>query len=411
MTAAPFRGWHIVAAAFSVLFFSYGLQFSYGVFVSGMSAELGWSRAVTALPYSIYVFVYSALSAATGRATDRYGPRPVISTGALLIGLGWGASALVCEPWQLSITLGLVAALGMSVAWVPCNATVSRWFTRRRGTAVAVASSGGSLGNLLVPALAATMVAAWGWRITLASLAISAMVLMLIAARAMLRDPESIGQWPDGDPAPLVSLDRADGHTLAEVCWTAPFLLIIAIYLMTWIPIFIPFVHGAAYAEDLGASKVAAASVLSAIGIGGLVGRLSSGVVSDAIGRLPSLLGVFTIQALAFILFAGATQAPSMLWVAALLFGFGYGGGVTLLPPLCGDLFGRAHVAAIVGMIFAVAGSPAAIGPYFAGWLYDFTGGYRAAFLTSAALNALAFMLTAVLAWQQRRQPVDQRGA
>src|SRR4029077_12424255 len=76
-----FRGWQVVAAAFSVLFLSYGLQFSYGVFVSGMAADLGWSRAQTALPYSIYVFVYSALSAATGRATDRFGPRPGIAAG------------------------------------------------------------------------------------------------------------------------------------------------------------------------------------------------------------------------------------------------------------------------------------------------------------------------------------------
>ncbi len=176
LSAKPgvFRGWQVVAAAFSVMFFAYGLQFSYGVFASGMAAELGWSRAATALPYSLYVFLYSALSAATGRATDRIGPRPVITVGALLLGLGWGLSALVHEPWQLNLTLGLVAALGMSVAWVPCNATVSRWFTRRRGTAVAVASTGGSLGNLLVPALAATMIALWGWRWSLAITAVVA---------------------------------------------------------------------------------------------------------------------------------------------------------------------------------------------------------------------------------------------
>src|ERR1041384_4175560 len=122
-----FRGLAGVGAAFSVLFLSYGLQFSCGVFVSGMVADLGWSRAQTALPYSIYVFVYSALSAATGRATDRFGPRPVIASGAALRGVGWGASALVARAWQLDLTLGIVAAFGMSVAWVPCNATVSRW--------------------------------------------------------------------------------------------------------------------------------------------------------------------------------------------------------------------------------------------------------------------------------------------
>jgi len=397
-----FRGWLVVAAAFGVLFLSYGLQFSYGVFVSGMAADLGWSRAQTALPYSIYVFVYSALSAATGRATDRFGPRPVIATGAVLLALGWGASALVERPWQLDLTLGIVAGLGMSVAWVPCNATVSRWFTRRRGTAVAIASSGGSLGNLIVPTLAAALVTRWGWRATLAAIAVFSAAFMLVAARFMIRDPESVGLWPDGEVPVTEAVAASPGRRLEEVCWTAPFLLLIAIYFLTWVPVFVPFVHAAAYAEDLGLSKLAAGSVIGAIGIGGVLGRLASGVVSDRIGRLPSLLGTFALQAVAFVAFAAA-RSIGALWLAAMTFGFSYGGGVTLLPPLCGDLFGRAHVAAIVGTIFAVAGSPSAIGPYVAGWLYDLTGRYGAAFLCSAALNAGALALTWILVLVSRR--------
>jgi len=398
-----FRGWGVVAAAFAVMFLSYGLQFSYGIFVSGMAAELGWSRAQTALPYSIYVFVYSALSAATGRATDHFGPRPVIATGSLLLGSGWGASALVRQPWQLDLTLGVVAALGMSVAWVPCNATVSRWFTRRRGTAVAIASSGGSFGNLIVPTVAAVLVTWWSWRMALAAVALFSAAFMLLAARYMIRDPESVGLWPDGERPTLSASVALSGQRLDEVCWTAPFLLLIAIYLLTWVPVFVPFVHAAAYAEDLGLSKLAAGSVISAIGIGGVVGRLSSGIVSDRIGRLPSLLGVFALQVLAFVAFAAA-RGIGVLWFAAVMFGFSYGGGVALLPALCGDLFGRAHVAAIVGVIFAVAASPAAIGPYVAGWLFDVTGNYGAAFLCSAALNAGALALTWVL---MRRPAAD----
>jgi len=391
-----FRGWWVVAAAFAVLFLSYGLQFSYGVFVSGMAADLGWTRAQTALPYSIYVFVYSALSAATGRATDRFGPRPVIATGAVLLGIGWGTSALVARAWQLDITLGIVAALGMSVAWVPCNATVSRWFTRRRGTAVAIASTGGSVGNLVVPPIAAAFITWCGWRSTLAGLAVLSAALMLVAARYMIRDPESLGLWPDGEPEAENVTIAPPGRRLEEVWGTAPFLLVVAIYLLTWVSVFVPFVHGAAYAEDLHVGKLAAASVIGVIGIGGIVGRLFSGVLSDRIGRLPSLLAVFALQIVAFVAFAAAGGIAA-LWFAAVTFGFSYGGGVTLLPALCGDLFGRAHVAAIVGMIFAVAGAPAAIGPYLAGWLHDVTRSYGAAFLCAAALNAGSLALTWVL--------------
>lgn len=396
-----FRGWFVVAAAFAVLFFAYGLQFSYGVFVSGMAGDLGWSRAQTALPYSIYVFAYSALSAITGQATDRYGPRVVVSCGAVLLALGWGTSALVREPWQLSITLGVVAALGMSVAWVPCNATVARWFTRRRGTAVAVASTGASFGNFIVPPLAALLITLYGWRVSLAGVAVVSAVAMLISAHFLLRDPEALGLWPDGDAQAPPAAVLTGGSTVRELLWTGPFLLVIAIYFMTWLVVFVPFLHIAAYAEDLGLPAVSAASVLSAIGIGGMAGRLSSGVVSDAIGRCPTLLVICAMQAVSFVLFAYAGGLGA-LWVAALVFGISYGGGVAVLPPLCGDLFGRAHVASVVGAIFAIAGSPAAVGPYLAGWLFDTSGSYVTAFLIAAALNAVAFALTLVLARRLR---------
>lgn len=392
-----FYGWVVVGAAFTVLFLAYGLQFSYGIFVTGMATELSWSRADTALPYSIYVFVYSALSAATGNATDRHGPRQVITLGALLLGLGWGLSALVQQPWHLALSLGIVAALGMSVAWVPCNATVARWFTRRRGTAVALASTGASLGNFLVPPLAAVMLLAWGWRATLAIIAVASACGIIAAARFMVRDPETLGLHADGDAGPEEPHALSAGATLAEVRKTPPFLLVVGMYFCTWLVVFVPFVHLAAYAQDAGFGTTAAASLLSAIGLGGVAGRLASGVFSDAWGRFPALYITFVLQALAFVAFVQAGSL-GVLWVAALAFGFSYGAGVTLLPALCGDLFGRAHVASVVGVIFAVAGAPAAVGPWVTGWLYDVTGGYTLAFNGAAALNVLALMLALVLA-------------
>ncbi|MCB1745989.1 MAG: MFS transporter [Gammaproteobacteria bacterium] len=400
---ARFYGWVVVGAAFAVLFLAYGLQFSYGVFVTGLAAELGWSRAETVLPYSIYVFCYSALSAATGRATDRFGPRQVITLGAVLLGIGWGTSALVHEPWQLNLTLGVVAALGMSVAWVPCNATVARWFTRRRGAAVAIASTGGSLGNLLVPPLAGFLMATWGWRPALAVIAVVAAFSMLLAARYMVRDPESLGLHPDGDDMPADAPQiLAGAQPLPQLRRNLPFLLVVAIYFFTWLVVFVPFVHLPAYAGDLGLGTTAGASLLSAVGLGGVVGRLSSGVVSDYVGRFPALYVTFALQAVSFVAF-GAFDDLGGLWLAALAFGFSYGGGVTLLPPLCGDLFGRAQVASVVGSVFAIAGAPAAIGPWVTGWLYDVTGGYAGAFAGAAALNVLALVLTIVLAMVTRR--------
>ena len=397
-----FAGWSVVAAAFSVLFLAYGLQFSFGIFVTGMGEEMGWSRADTALPYSIYVFGYSVLSLYTGRATDRVGPRVVIAIGAGLLGLGWGLSALATSLWQLNITLGVIAALGMSVAWVPCNATVARWFTRRRGSAVGLASSGTSFGNFCVPPIAAALTAQWGWRVALGVLSVSCALLMLVAARFMVRDPESVGQTPDGDPLPVDGIPAATGFSVRACLRMRSFWLLTAIYAATWLVVFVPFVHAVAMAEDLGLSKIAAASVLSAIGIGGVVGRLSSGVMLDRLGYVPTMVGIFALQAAAFAVFAVA-DSLAWLWAAGTLFGYAFGGGVTALAPLCSVLFGRAHVAGIVGAIFAFAAAPSALGPYLAGWLFDSTGAYALAFVIAALLNVLACLLTLALAAQLRR--------
>ncbi len=395
MIAPRFDGWRVVAAAFAVLFLAYGLQFSYGLFVTPMAAELGLSRAETALPYSVYVFGYMLLSLVTGPATDRHGPRVVIAIGAALLGLGWGLCAFVDAGWQMYVTLGAIGALGMSVTWVPCNATVARWFVHRRGMAVGLASAGTSVGNFCVPPLAALLIGQFGWRAALLALSAGCAGLMLVAARFMCRDPESFGQQPDGDPTPPVSA-AVVGLTLKEALRTEAFVLLTAMYVLTWLAVFVPFVHGVAMAEDLGFSKLEGASVLSAIGIGGVIGRLGAGLLLDRAGAETALVVIFGLQIASFLAFVAATTLP-LLWFAAALFGLSYGGGVTVLAPICSQIFGRAHVAAIVGTLFALTALPSALGPWLAGWLFDLTGGYHAVLWLATAANVVALLLSLLL--------------
>lgn len=403
MNVPRYAGWTVVAAAFAILFLAYGLQFSYGLFVTPMAADLGLSRAETALPYSAYVFGYMTLSLVTGPATDRHGPRLVIAIGAALLGLGWGLCAFVTAGWQTYVTLGVIGALGMSVTWVPCNATVARWFVRRRGTAVGLASAGTSVGNFCVPPLAALSIAYWGWRPALLVLAVGCAGLMMIAALFMRRDPESCGLQPDGDPTPPLVVP-VTGMTLKQAVRTDAFILLTTVYVLTWLAVFVPFVHAVAMAEDLGFSKLAGASVLSAIGIGGIVGRLGAGLLLDHAGAEVSLVTIFGLQVASFVAFAIATTLP-LLWCAAALFGLAYGGGVTILAPICSQVFGRAHVAAIVGTLFALTALPCALGPWLAGWLFDLTGSYQLVLLLSAAVNVLALLLSLLFGRAVRASP------
>jgi len=398
-----FYGWVVVACTFTILCVAYGIQFSFGVFMPYISADTGWDRASLSLPYSCYVFVYSALGVVSGRLTDRLGPRAVLIAGGCLLGGGIMLMSRVHALWQLYIVLGLVAASGMSAAYVPCNATVVRWFARKRGLALSITSSGASFGMFIFPPLATALIMAYGWRGAYLILGLLALCLIVACAAFVARDPEKMGLHPDGLPP----LDPPSSHaamdislprdwSLAEAKRTAAFWLMVAIFTLTWLVVFMPMVHIVPFAVDLGIARFRAAMTISVIGFAGFAGRLAIGTISDRFGRALTLGVCLLLQALAF---AGFTLSTGLwlLYSAAALFGFSYGGVTALFPALIGDFFGPMSVGSIVGFIFALAGAPAAFGPLIAGYIYDATRSYSAAFELSAALNLGALLLVFLL--------------
>lgn len=407
-----FFGWIVVACTFSILCVAYGIQFSFGVFLPEISAELGWSRTSLSLPYSLYVFIYGVLGAVAGRLTDRWGPRMVVMLGGWLLGGGIAMMSSVRALWQVYLFLGFIAATGMSAAFVPCNATVVRWFTRRRGLALGIASSGASFGNFIFPPLIAALISAYGWRQAYLFLGLGGLVLLNLLAVPVIRDPERMGLEPDGflannsDPRstglPLPASGPVLEWTLAEARHASTFWLLTALFTCTWLVVFLPLVHLAPFATDLGIPQVRAAMTLSMIGLAGFVGRLTTGPISDRVGRKKALGLCLLLQALSFIAFIFSTGL-GLLYPASALFGLSYGGTSVLFPAIVGDYFGRQAVGSIVGFIFALAGSTAAFGPALAGYVYDATGRYTTAFALSALLNTAAFLLLLALKKPERR--------
>jgi MFS transporter, OFA family, oxalate/formate antiporter len=411
-----FYGWILTWTSFSVLAISYGVQFSVGVLIPDMEADTGWTRTQISLAYSLYVLLYSSLSFVSGAFTDRYGPRRVILVGGFCMGTGYVLTGLSQELWQLYLSLGVLTAIGMSASFVPCNATVVRWFSRRRGQALAISTAGTGFGGLLLPPIAGLLTVSVGWRSTFVVLGAVAGLWLLGASRLMHRSPEERGFTVDGDPVASTSAGPSESGmtkvadlTTKQAVRTQEFWLILSLFAFTWIAIFFPMVHLSPFAESLGLPRSAAAISVSAVGVGGVLGRLVSGPLSDRIGRHVSLASVMLVQVAAFALFA-ISHGPGTLYPAALAFGFGYGGSTTLFPAIVADHFGRDHVGAIVGLIFAGGGSLAAIGPTAAGFLYDMTGSYRLAFVLSAGSNVVSTLLVGVL-WASTRRRDRVRAA
>jgi MFS family permease len=389
-----FYGWRIVAAAFVVLFTAYGAQYSFGVFFAALLDEFRWSRAGLAGVFSLYAFGYCVVGFPAGRLTDRWGPRAVVTVGGVFLGGALAAMALVRELWQPYVIYGVVAALGMGTAYVPCHSTVVKWFARRRGIAIGLASTGASLGTFALPPVAQHVVDVAGWRAAYVVFGVGVFAAVALAATVMRRDPRSMGLGPDGDAAmtPRLGDPVQWGWPLRRAVGSGAFWLIAAAFSATWLAVFIPLVHLVPLARDLGYDAATGAWLVSALGGGAVAGRLVGGALSDRTGRRPAIVAAMALQAVAFFGFAGARELQALV-VTAVAFGVSYGTISALFPAIVGDFFGPEHAGSLVGFLFAVGGALAAWGPLAAGVVYDATGGYTIVFRLAAAANVAAAIL------------------
>src|SRR5207249_10533272 len=174
-----------------------------GVFFDALLREFGWSRASLSGAFSVYASAYCVFGFPAGRLTDLWGPRVVIAAGGIFLGAALTGMSLVTQLWQPYLLYGLVAALGMSTAYVPCNTTVVKWFVARRGLAVGLASSGASVGTGVLPPVAQLLVTTVGWRTADVIFGVGIFGLLNLVAQSMRRDPQRPAPPPDGASRPL----------------------------------------------------------------------------------------------------------------------------------------------------------------------------------------------------------------
>ncbi|WP_031224720.1 MFS transporter, partial [Streptomyces roseochromogenus] len=367
------RAWLAAAGAMVAVCVAYGLAYSYGQFFSPMAASFGAGNGAGAAIFSITSLLFFSLGAVSGPLADRYGPRTVLAAGGGLLGLGLFLTAHATALWQAYLAYGLGTGLGVGCVYVPVMTAIGRWFDRQRALATGIVVSGVGVGTVVSSPLSAWMVDTFGWRRSYEYYALGGVVLLLLCAALVPRPPQ---HEPMAAAAPETGRARRGFGTL----YLAALLINIVIY--------VPFVQLSQYARHHGVSSVAAASLVSVIGVSSIVGRLALGAVARRIGTLNLFKACHVVIAASPLLWLASDGFGGLL-AFALVLGVSYGGYIALIPVVLGDQYGLARLGRILGVLYTAVGIGSAVGPAAAGALIQETGSYAPALITLTVLGSL----------------------
>jgi MFS family permease len=388
--------WVAASITLAILSVSYGAPLVVVVGLKPIAVSLDTDRSLVALAGSLVWLGTGLGGIPMGWAADRVGMRPIAIFGALMTALGLAVSA-IGQTWTLILgSAVLIGLLGNSAHFPPLVTYVSRWFDRRRGTAVALISSGQYIAGTVWPAVFERGIRAFGWQATMLGFAV-------VVAAAIV--PLAIFLRPPPPPVRTES-SAAHPHRRAQALRLNPNLvqaLLCAASFLCCVPMAIPAGHLVAFCSDLGIPAASGAAMLSVLLGCAFVSRMFWGWITDRIGGLGAVLAGSACQAVAIAAFT-ATQDEVGLFAVSAAYGLGFSGIIPAYVVAIRDLFPAAEASWRVPTLLFTGMSGMAFGGWFAGALYDRFGFYAPAFAAGALFNLANLLVIGFLVARQARQ-------
>ena len=408
-----FYGWVIVGIGFVTMAISVTARTSYSLLLPPLLDEFGWDRGLVAGAFSFGFLVSAVLGPLIGRLMDRRGPRVVIEMGVMMMSCGLVLAVFIREPWQLYLTLGVLAGAGANcMSYTVQSSFLPNWFVRRRGLALSITFSGVGVGAIVLLPLLQSIIQEDGWRTACFTIGIVALVVLGPINLFIWHRPEDVGQRPDGASEAAAAATKARASSIVDPAWastdwtlhralrTARFWWIALGYASAMFAWYAVQVHQTKYLIEIGIAPLEAALALGLVSIVAIPGQIALGALSDRIGR-EWVWSVGCIGfAICYIALIGLEHHPTriLLYVMVIAQGLlGYALPSVMGPiaveifegPQYGRIFGTLSIALVVG---------GAIGPWAAGVIYDRTGSYNLGFIIAIAccvVSSLAIWLAA----------------
>lgn len=393
-----FYGYVIVLLAMLVMAITWGSFYSFGVFFKPVLAEFGWSRAATSVGYSLGFMLAGLFSIVTGRLSDRYGPRIVITMSGLLIASGYLLTSQITALWQLYVFYGMVG-IGSSGAYVPSISAVTRWFIQKRGLMTGIAMAGIGLGTMIMSPLSNWLIASYGWRVSYLIVGIVVLVTLTLTAQFLKRDPAKMGMHPYNKKKLMNSPNpgfKVGDFSFKEAIRSRQFWMLCLMFTFVEYSVHNINVHIVPHTTDLAISAANAANILAIIGVMSLISRIVMGAIGDRLGNKIAVTTCFIIMLISLIWLLFSRELW-MFYLFAAAFGFGYGSYQPVISLLIAESFGLSSLGIILGANTFIVMTGSAVGPILAGKIFDITSSYQLAFLLCAALSVVAIALAILL--------------
>jgi MFS family permease len=382
-------GWVMVALGAFMTCIAIGAMFSLAVFLQPITQSTGWSHTAVSSAMTLNFLAMGAAGFGWGALSDRIGPRSVVLTGAVLLGLGLLLASRAQSALQFQLTFGLLVGIAVGSFFSPMIAAVMGWITEHRGLAVSLVSVGVGVAPMTMSPFAAWLITQMDWRAAQVVLAVLVWVTLVPAALFVRRPPQTAIPGERGEGA-----TQERFMTVRDAFFSAPFIVLALTFFACCAAHAGPIFHTVTYAMTCGLAPLAAVTIYSVEGLAGLGGRLALGIAADRLGVKRVLIAGLVIQAFAAAAFIYASRLGEFYAVAAT-FGFAYGGVMPLYAVLAREYFGQRILGAVFGAAAMVSSLGMALGPALGGWIFDTFGRYTWMYVGSAAigLGAVAIAL------------------
>lgn len=366
--------------------------------------EFGWDRALLSLVGASCMLVTATLTPFLGRFIDRFGPRSMIYATLFI-------QIVSNTVYGLAGNIGAIFTGRLLADLKPTNAAlvlVNRWFVKMRGRALGIIATGTPFGTLVLSPLSQYLINLWGWRPTIFFWAGIILVILLPLSLLIRNKPEDKGYAPDGelqvekisasDSSNPSTMDKStNGSSIKQALSNRLFWLLAGTQFICGIGCGLWMTHIVIFATDMGYSAMIGASFLSVQGGVSLVGVLVTGQMSDFWAR-NKVLGVthFVRSISFFVIIAALLFTAGSLWMiylAMVLFGFGWFATAPLTGGLVADLFGNQRMGTIIGLTMSAHMIGSAIGTYGGGLVFALTGSYLDIFIVQGILEMVAMFL------------------